>query len=121
VQFIPDVESHPVHPPNVPFGDAVKVIAVLEGNVAVHEASQLSPAGTLVMVPVPGPAKLTASVGPTKQTTLVVMVAVTIAPDDLPLLMVAEIKVLPQPMPVAVTKPEVFTVAMSGVLDVHVD
>jgi hypothetical protein len=88
--------------------------------------AQLMPAGWLLTVPAPVPAKFTVMVGPeppplvvlTKQVTFAVMKAVTIAPDeDTPdpsafVVTVAEISVPPQLSPVAVAKPAELTVTI---------
>ena len=79
VQAVPELIVHPAHPPNVPFGTAVKVTFVPVGKLPVQEEpavdEQPSPAGELEIVPLPVPAKLTVIVGPVpvKQTTLPVM------------------------------------------------
>jgi hypothetical protein len=122
----------------VPTGVAVRVTGVPVGKLATHEISvlaQLRPAGVLVTIPVPAPAKLTAMVGsppppppvvPVKQTTLALIYPVTIAPDaDKPLVSafvctVAEIRVPPQGPPVTVIRPVEFTVTMAGVFEAHV-
>jgi hypothetical protein len=87
---------------------------------------QLRPAGELVTVPVPVPAKFTARIGPeAKHTTFAVMLAVTIAPEDdrPPLLLfvftVAETRVFPQASPVAVISPVELTLTTCGVFEVQ--
>src|SRR5450631_2476252 len=60
-----------------------------------------------------------------EQTTLAVMVPITMAPGafsfpSLFVFTVAEIKVLPQAWPVAVAKPVALTVTMAGVFEVQV-
>jgi hypothetical protein len=100
----PEVESQPFQPPKVPLGTAVNVTIVPLANAALQLLMQLSPAGELVTVPLPGPGKFTARIGaePVKHVTFAVMVPVTMAPDEdsPPLLLfvftVAEIRVPPQ-------------------------
>jgi hypothetical protein len=123
----PEVESQPVQPPNVPLGTAVNVTMVPLANPALQLLMQISPAGELVTVPLPRPAKFTARIGePLKHVTFAVMVPVTIAPDEdkPPLLVfvftVAEIRVPPQARPVAVIRPVVFTVTICGVFEAQI-
>jgi hypothetical protein len=101
----------------VPFGKlSTQLIAVL---------AQLKPEVELVTVPVPLPRKFTVRVGSApppplvllvKQTTFAVMYPVTIAPEDdrpdpsLLVWTVAETRVPPQARPVAVSRPDEFTV-----------
>jgi hypothetical protein len=125
----PDTESHPDHPPNVePFvGFAVSTIVLPVDNAVLHVDEQLRPGGSLVIVPVPAPAKTTVSACPVpvKQTTLAVIKPVMIAPDDptLPALLVvtvAEMREPPHSLPVAVARPVEFTVTRFGVFDAQV-
>jgi hypothetical protein len=98
------------------------------GKAVLHVDAQLSPGGTLVIVPVPPPAKTTVSACPVpvKQTTLTVMLPVMIAPVEeiFPVLLfvfrVAEIRLPPQELPVAVARPVESTVTIPGVFDAHV-
>ena len=57
-------------------------MSVPEGKPPLQDVEQLTPAGELTTVPLPLPEKSTTSVTPEKQTTLAVIVPVTIAPDD---------------------------------------
>ena len=82
VHAVPFTESHPDHPPNVPFAVAVNTTVIFDGKDVLHVLAQLRPVGELVIVPVPFPAKLTVSTGPTKHTTFAVIFAVTIEPED---------------------------------------
>ena len=72
--------SQPDQPPNDPLGAAVSTTVAPDENVAVQLVEQIRPAGELVTVPLPGPAKDTVREGPlAKQTTLAFMFPVTIA------------------------------------------
>ena len=79
VQVVPAVMVQPPHPPNVPFGEAVRVTLDPVGKLPVQDvpgvAKQPRPDGELDIVPVPVPPKSTVTVGPVplKQTTLAVM------------------------------------------------
>jgi hypothetical protein len=132
VQVVPALMSHPVQPPKVPFGTAVNVTVVPVGKLPVQEEPVLDeqprPAGELDMVPEPVPAKSTVTVGPVpvKQTTMANVDPVTTAPDDdTPdpswfVVTLADTRVLPQSMPVAVSKPADVTVKTCGVLEAQV-
>jgi len=135
VHVFPETELQPEDQlPNVelPVGVAVSVTEVPLAKLALHADGQLMPAGELLTVPVPAPAKVTVSIGeppgpePVKQTTFACIVPVTMAPDEdrLPALLfvftVAEIRVPPQELPVAVIRPVELTVTMSGVFEAHV-
>ena len=65
----------PAHPPNVPFGTAVRVKLDPVGKLPMHVDEHPRPAGELDIVPLPVPAKSTVTVGPVplKQTTLAVI------------------------------------------------
>jgi hypothetical protein len=130
VQVCPDTASQPSQLPNVdtPVGAAVNVTAVPLGKLALHVVAHPSPAGELLTVPEPAPAKFTVSVGcpvvvVLKQTTLAVIKPVTMAPVESRLLVplfvvtVAETRVFPQANPVAVINPVESTVTMSGVFE----
>jgi hypothetical protein len=131
------MESQPTHCPKVevPPGVAVKVTVDPLAKLAVQFPAQLRPVGELVTVPEPVPTKATLRVDvpepepdpvPVKQTTLAVMYPVTIDPLDLipPALLlvftVAETKVPPQTLPVAVIMPVEPTVTICGVFEAHV-
>ena len=137
------VHPPPLQPPNTDgaTGVAVSRTVVSAGKLVTHEIcvlAQLNSEGETITVPVPPPAKLSVRVGSppplppppplelTKQTTLAVIEPVTTAPDaDRPLASafvctVAEIRVLPQAAPVAVSRPVELTVNISGVLDAQV-
>jgi hypothetical protein len=123
----PDIESQPEdQPPNVPLATAVNVTMVPPAKLELQVVVQLRPAGELVTVPLPVPAKFTVRTGPVEQTTLAVMLLVTMAPDDdsPPLLLfvftVAEMRVFPQAAPVAVIRPVEFTVTICGVFEVQI-
>jgi hypothetical protein len=115
-----------------PFGVAVNVTAVPLVKVPLQVLAHPSPEGELVTIPEPVPAKFTVRFGDPpppvalKHFTFAVMKPVTIAPDEdiFPMLwfvvMVAEIRVLPQERPVAVARPVELTVTMSGVFEVQV-
>jgi hypothetical protein len=125
---LPSTLSHPLHPPNAPLGTAVNVTVVALAKEELvqltDELAQLSPAGELVTVPEPVPAKLIVRLGPelppppvpVKQTTLPVMNPVTTAPvEDIPpalvlVVNVAETSVPPHVNPVTVSRPEASTV-----------
>jgi hypothetical protein len=124
----PEVESQPAdQPPNVPLGAAVNITMVPLGKLVLQLVAQLRPAGELVTVPVPVPAKVTVRIGPepVKHVTFAVMEPVTIAPDEdrPPLLLfvvfVAETRVFPQKSPVAVIRPVEVTVTICGVFEVQ--
>ena len=129
MQVCPFALSQPVQPPNVDaFGVAVNVTLVPAAKLALQVAAQPKPPGELDTVPAPVPAKFTVRRWPVplKQTTVAVIVPVTIAPDEdmFPMLLsvwtVAEIRELPQATPVAVSRPLVAsTVAISGVFEVQ--
>ena len=125
VHAVPEVTSHPDHPAKTVFGVAVRTTVVPETNAAKHGFPvQDKPAGELVTVPVPGAvANCTVNSGPVpvKQTTLAVMLPITIAFEPLPLAgVVAVTTALPQASPVAVSRPVEFTVTICGVFDDHV-
>lgn len=133
-------ESHPTQLPNtdVPVAVAVNVTGVPLAYWVRHGfgLEQLRPAGSLVTVPTPFPAKVSVNAGDpaplppplelVKQTTFAVMNPVTTAPDEVspPALVfvvtVAEMSVPPHDAPVAVTRPVESTVTICGVFDVHV-
>ena len=123
-----DTASHPDQPPNVelPLGTAVIATVVPDAKPALHVPAQLRPAGELVTVPEPAPAKSTVSVTPEKHTTLAVIYPVTRAPVDeifpglLFVVTVAEMRALPHARPAAVNTPVELTVAMSGVFEAQV-
>jgi hypothetical protein len=76
VQTCPDTASQPVQPPKVePFGVAVNVTGLPLGKLALQVVEHPSPAGVLLTVPAPVPAKVTVSTGPValKQMTLAVI------------------------------------------------
>jgi hypothetical protein len=79
VHVVPAAMVQPAHPPNVPFGMAVRVTLEPVGKLPVQDEpavdEQPRPGGELDIVPLPVPAKSTVTVGPVpvKQTTLAVM------------------------------------------------
>jgi len=129
----PETVSHPSQLPNAEpeFGAAVREIADPAEKVPLQAVAQPSPAGVLVTVPNPAPEKFTVRrkelppdpPEPVKQITFACIVPVTIAPEEerLPALLfvwtVAEIKVLPHALPVAVIRPVESTVTICGVLE----
>jgi len=123
-----DTASHPDQPPNDEplLGTAVIATVVPDAKPALHVPAQLRPAGELVTVPEPLPAKSTVRVSPEKHTTLAVMYPVTRAPVDeifpglLFVVTVAEMRALPHARPAAVSTPVELIVAMSGVFEAQV-
>ena len=128
IRPVPSTLGHPCHPPNVPAGTAVNIIAeplakplLTQG---LEALVQSRPGGELVTDPEPPPTTFRVTVGPVpppgpvKQTTLPVIEAVMMAPEDdrppelLPVFTVAETRELPQAMPVAVSTPEESTVTI---------
>jgi hypothetical protein len=109
---------------------AVNVTGVPLVKLALHTVGQLMPPGELLTVPLPAPARATVRTGPeppepVKQTTVAVILPVTMAPEEctvpeLFVVTVAETMELPQSTPVAVSRPVELTVAMPGVFDTHV-
>jgi hypothetical protein len=79
VHVVPAAIEQPAHPPNVPFGTAVRVTLEPVGKLPVQDEPALDeqprPGGELDIVPLPVPAKSTVTVGPVplKQTTSAVM------------------------------------------------
>jgi hypothetical protein len=132
VQDVPALILQPAHPPNVPFGTAVKVTLEPVGKLPVQDvpgvAAHPRPDGELDIVPLPVPAKSTVTVGPVplKHTTLAVMEPVTTAPDELKppslvfVVAVAETSVAPHKSPVAVSRPAEVTVNIWTVFDSQV-
>jgi hypothetical protein len=137
VQVSPEMELQPDQPPNVPRGVAVSTTVVPVAKVPTHTPpvlAQLIPAGWLLTVPAPVPAKSTVTVGPeppplvvlVKQVTFAVIKPVTIAPDECKpdpsafVVTVAEISVPPQVSPVVVARPVEFTVTICVSFDVQV-
>lgn len=129
----PDTVSHPNQLPNVEpeLGAAIREIADPAAKVPLQAVAQPSPAGVLVTVPDPAPEKFTVRRNelppdppePAKQITFACIVPVTMAPFEVrfPELLfvrtVAEIKVLPHALPVAVIRPVESTVTICGVLE----
>jgi hypothetical protein len=89
VQTCPDTASQFPQLVNVKplLAVAVIVTVVPLAKLAVHVLAQVRPEGELVVLPDPGPGKLTVRAGPpppeaVKQTTFAVMLPVTKAPDE---------------------------------------
>jgi len=140
VQFTPDKLSHPTQLPNVdvPVGVAVNVTTVPLVKFALQALEQPSPAGELLTVPVPVPAKSTVSVGwaplPPKpghpgvfmSLTVTTIVEVMSAPEELlfPVLWfvctVAETSAPPHADPVGKSTPVGVTVATVSVFEAQV-
>ena len=126
IRPVPSTLVHPCQPPNVPAGAAVNITVDPLGKLAtqlLEALVQLMPAGELVTEPEPSPAKVREMLGlpppvPVKQTTLAVIEAVMMAPEDetppelLLVFIVAETNELPQAMPVAVSTPAASTVTI---------